>query len=137
MKERINRKVKFREVFRPFAPAMLADCASGYVEGRGPGQWPARFMLLVLPLRDEFARAAPAVDHFGTARIQTVGPDWNPLFHSLLSGFRDRSGLGCLLNTSFNLRGEPIVATPEHAISTFERSELDLLVIEDCVVSRR
>jgi len=137
MKERINRKVKFREVFRPFAPAMLDDCAPGYVHGRGAGQWPARFMLLVLPLRDEFAGEAPAVDHFGTARIQTVGAGWNPLFHSLITSFRDRSGLGCLLNTSFNLRGEPIVATPEHAISTFERSELDLLVIENCVVSRR
>jgi carbamoyltransferase len=137
MKERINRKVKFREVFRPFAPAMLEDCAPGYVHGRGAAQWPARFMLLVLPLRDEFAAAAPAVDHFGTARIQTVAAGWNPLFHSLLTCFRDRSGIGCLLNTSFNLRGEPIVATPEHAISTFERSELDLLVIEDCVVARR
>jgi carbamoyltransferase len=137
MKERINRKVKFREVFRPFAPAMLEECAPGYVHGRGAGQWPARFMLLVLPLRHEFAGSAPAVDHFGTARIQTVAAAWNPLFHSLLTCFRDRVGLGCLLNTSFNLRGEPIVATPEHAISTFERSELDLLVIEDCVVARR
>jgi carbamoyltransferase len=116
---------------------MLEECAPGYVHGRGAGQWPARFMLLVLPLRDEFAGSAPAVDHFGTARIQTVAAAWNPLFHSLLACFRDRVGLGCLLNTSFNLRGEPIVATPEHAISTFERSELDLLVIEDCVVARR
>jgi carbamoyltransferase len=137
MKERINRKVKFREVFRPFAPAMLDECAPDYVHGRGARQWPSRFMLLVLPLREGFAGSAPAIDHFGTARIQTVAAGANPLFHALISGFRERTGIGCLLNTSFNLRGEPIVATPEHAISTFERSELDLLVIEDCVVSRR
>lgn len=137
MKQRINEKVKFRETFRPFAPAMQHECAAEYVSGRGADQWPARFMLLVLPLAEAFASAAPAVSHFGTARVQTVAPAWNPLFHSLLSAFRERTGLGCVLNTSFNLRGEPIVATPEDAISTFQRSDLDMLVMEDCIVSRR
>ena len=94
-------------------------------------------MLLVLPLCERFARAAPAVDHFGTGRVQTVSKAWNPLFHELLESFRDRTGLGCLLNTSFNLRGEPIVSTPEDAIWTFDRSDLDLLVMDDCVVTRR
>lgn len=137
MKEAINRVVKFREPFRPFAPAMLEECARSYVEGAGAEQWPARFMLLVLPLQTDFARQVPAVDHFGTGRVQTVAAPWNPGFHALLSGFRDRTGLGCLLNTSFNLAGEPMVASPEDAISTFMRSGLDTLVLEDHVVSRR
>ncbi|WP_242910550.1 carbamoyltransferase family protein [Actinomadura terrae] len=136
MKDLINRKVKFREPFRPFAPAMLHDRAPGYVAAPGAEQWPTRFMLLVMPLAEEFAASAPAVDHFGTGRIQTVSAEENPLFHSVIEQFQDRTGLGCVLNTSFNLRGEPIVATPQEAISTFERSGLDFLIMEGHVISR-
>ncbi|MEV0607443.1 carbamoyltransferase N-terminal domain-containing protein [Polymorphospora rubra] len=136
IKDLINKKVKFREPFRPFAPAMLHDRAAEYVAGDGTDQWPTRFMLMVMPLEERFAASAPAVDHFGTGRIQTVAPETNPLFHSVIAELGQRTGLGCVLNTSFNLRGEPIVATPEEAIATFGRSELDALVVEDRVISR-
>ncbi|MEH1015950.1 carbamoyltransferase N-terminal domain-containing protein [Micromonospora sp. CPCC 206060] len=136
VKDLINKKVKFREPFRPFAPAMLADRAPEYVDGGGTEQWPTRFMLMVMPLAEQFGATAPAVNHFGTGRVQTVTATSNPLFHAVIDRFQDRTGLGCVLNTSFNLRGEPIVATPQEALSTFDRSELDALVMENCVISR-
>jgi carbamoyltransferase len=137
MKQTINAMVKFREPFRPLAPAVLDDDAPSCVTGPGAEQWPSRFMLLVLPLAEKFAAQAPAVDHFGTCRLQTVSAATNPLFHRVLTAFRERTGLGCVLNTSFNLRGEPIVGSPDDAIATFTRSGLDALVVQDCVVSRR
>jgi carbamoyltransferase len=134
MKDIVNRKIKFREPFRPFAPAMLTETAGDYVVGGGDRAHPARFMLLVLPLREDFAAAAPAVDHFGTGRVQTVDAATNPLFHSLIDRFRAETGLGCVLNTSFNVRGEPIVSTPGDALATFDKTDLDVLVMEDHVV---
>jgi carbamoyltransferase len=136
MKERINEKIKFREPFRPFAPVAVEEAADSLVQQPIAEQPPARFMLLVSRLTPEAAAAMPAVSHFGTARLQTVRENWNPRLHRLLTRWGDVSGLPVLLNTSFNLRGEPIVTTPEDALSTFERSGLDLLVLGDVLVTK-
>jgi carbamoyltransferase len=93
-------------------------------------------MLLINRLTPEAAAALPAVSHFGTARLQTVREEWNPRFHRLLTRWGEASGTPVLLNTSFNLRGEPIVTTPQDALSTFERSGLDLLVLGDVLVTK-
>jgi carbamoyltransferase len=136
MTRRINEKIKYREPFRPFAPAILERDVAAYVDGTEAAQLPARFMLLVLPLSESRREHIPAVDHFGTARLQSVTADANPRFHRLLESFERRTDVPVLLNTSFNLRGEPIVNSPADALSTFSRSDLDLLVLGPCVVSR-
>jgi carbamoyltransferase len=136
MKERINQKIKFREPFRPFAPAAAERFAESLIPCEQARQHPARFMLLISELNPELASRIPAVNHFGTARLQTVRESWNPMFSHLLDRWGDASGLPVLLNTSFNLRGEPIVATPEDALRTFERSGLDLLVLGDFLVRK-
>jgi carbamoyltransferase len=136
MKERINEKIKFREPFRPFAPVATEEVADSFVRSPHAGQHPARFMLLIAELTPEAAKQLPAVSHFGTARLQTVREEWNPRFYRLLQSWGERTGVPVLLNTSFNLRGEPIVATPENALSTFERSGLDLLVLGDFLVTK-
>ena len=137
MKERINEKIKFREPFRPFAPAATEELAGKLVPPEQAGQHPARFMLLICELEPELASRLAAVDHFGTARLQTVREAWNPRFFHLLERWGERSGMPVLLNTSFNLRGEPIVASPQDALRTFGRSGLDLLVLESFVVRKR
>jgi carbamoyltransferase len=136
MKERINEKIKFREPFRPFAPVATEEVADSLVQEPHADQPVARFMLLINRLTPEAAAALPAVSHFGTARLQTVREAWNPRFHRLLTRWGESSGTPVLLNTSFNLRGEPIVTTPEDALSTFERSGLDLLVLGDVLVTK-
>jgi carbamoyltransferase len=136
MKERINEKIKFREPFRPFAPAAAEELAETLVPREQAHQHPARFMLLICELEAELAARVGAVNHFGTARLQTVREGWNPRFFHLLERWGERSGMPVLLNTSFNLRGEPIVASPEDALRTFMRSGLDLLVLENVVVRK-
>ena len=129
MKDRINEKIKFREPFRPFAPAISEEAADSVVKGGYAAQHPARFMLLICELEPDAAAKIPAVNHFGTARVQTVRETWNPRFFGLIDRWSDASDVPVLLNTSFNLRGEPIVASPEDALRTFQRSGLDLLVL--------
>jgi carbamoyltransferase len=136
MKERINEKIKFREPFRPFAPAAAEQLAETLVSPAQARQHPARFMLLICDLEPELAARIEAVSHFGTARLQTVREPWNPRFYRLLERWGEVGGMAVLLNTSFNLRGEPIVTSPEDALSTFMRSGLDLLVLEDFVVRK-
>jgi carbamoyltransferase len=134
MKEILNAKVKFREVFRPFAPAILAERAGEYFEQRG--SFP--FMTVVLPVKPEMRARIPAVVHHdGTGRLQTVEKEVNPRFHGLIREFDQLTGVPVVLNTSFNLQGEPIVCTPEDAVSTFLRSGLDALVMGNylCVKS--
>ncbi len=136
MKDRVNVKIKFREPYRPFAPSVLADCALTYfgVE-EAVRQYPARFMLLTVPVRD--GAGIPAVTHVdGSSRIQTVTEAWEPLYARLLRTFREATGVGVVLNTSFNLRGEPIVCAPEDALSTFFRSGLDWLVMDRFIVQK-
>jgi carbamoyltransferase len=148
MQRVLNLKVKYRESFRPFAPAVLAEDAAEWFELEGDSP----YMLIVAGLKpdrrrtlnDEEERAVgidklqvarsaiPAVTHVDySARIQTVHRDTNPRFHRLLSDFRTRTGCGVLVNTSFNVRDEPIVCTPEDAYRCFMSSEMDLLAMEN------
>jgi carbamoyltransferase len=134
IKDRLNAEVKFREAFRPFAPAVLEEAA---------GDWfadalPSPFMLLAFTARDRARERIPGVVHVdGTARVQTVGrDDGQPAFRRLLEAFQARTGVPVVLNTSFNIRGEPIVRTPEEALACFDRTGMDLLVLGDRVVEK-
>ena len=138
MKDQINRKIKFRESFRPFAPSVLAERAEEYFDlPNAARRWPARFMLLVVPVRPEKRAVIPAVCHQGTARPQIVFRRTNARYYDLIDRFGRLTGVPVLLNTSFNLRGEPIVNTPADAVRTFLRSELDILVMENFLVTKR
>ncbi len=130
MKNIVNNKIKFREPFRPFAPAIIERETSNFFAFDPVGQYPARFMLLVLPLREDKAGLIPSVNHMGTGRLQTVRREWNPRYYGILEKFGQATGVPVVMNTSFNLRGEPIVTSPADAISTFLRSGLDTLVLE-------
>ena len=122
MKERINEKIKFREPFRPFAPAVLAESATDYFALPGPVHpWSVEsFMLSVVPVRPDVRDQIPAVTHVdGTARVQMVFRNQNTLFYKLIRRLGDTTGVPIVLNTSFNLRGAPIVGAPQDAIETF------------------
>ncbi len=126
MKDLINAKVKFREAFRPFAPSVPEERLGEFFHGTQPSP----FMTQVYRVREESRPLLPAVTHVdGTARVQTVRRDFDPKFWSLLQAFEAQAGIPVLLNTSFNLRGEPIVNTPEEAVKSFLRANLDLLVM--------
>ncbi len=135
MKAIINARVKFREAFRPFAPVVPRE-AMGEVFERDV---PAPFMLLVAPIRPEVRERIPAVSHAdGTGRVQTVTAEDNPFFHALCHRLvAVRGGLPVLLNTSFNVAGQPIVETPEEAIETFLATDLDYLLLEDRWIAKR
>jgi carbamoyltransferase len=152
----MNLKIKFRESFRPFAPSVLAERVSEYFELDRESP----YMLLVAPVhenrqqRDDRAafeagdddmlavvRQArsdiPAITHVDySARIQTVHPDDKPDYHAVISEFERLTGYGVIVNTSFNVRGEPIVCTPQDAYRCFMRSEIDMLVLEDCILEK-
>ncbi len=138
MKDIVNEHIKFREPFRPFAPSVLAERAEEFFDlDDAQGSLPARFMLLVVPVRAAARDIIPAVDHLGTARPQLVHADTNPLFHELIKRFGDATGVPVLLNTSYNVRGEPIVNSPSDALRTFEVSGLDATVLGHFIVSKR
>lgn len=136
MKDTVNVKIKFREPYRPFAPAVPVERASEYFDLCDPGRHlPARFMLLVTPVREYARSMIPAVTHVdGSARLQTVTAPTNPRYHRLIEQFGEATGVPVLMNTSFNLRGEPIVNTPAEAMNTFRRSGMDALVLEHTIV---
>ncbi len=137
MTDRINRKIKFREAFRPFAPAILDDDAGTHFEVGAATEHMTPHMLAVVGVTDQGRATFPAVTHVdGTARVQTVSHRTNADFAALLEAFKRRTGVGCLLNTSLNLKGEPLCASPMHAYATFKRSGLDFLVMERCLVSK-
>ena len=134
MKSKINERVKHRESFRPFAPAVPADCSGRFFDLTGVGNSP--FMLFAVPVRER--EAIPAVTHVdGSSRVQTVSRESNPLFWALLKEFGNLTGVPVLLNTSFNVNGEPIVCTPGDALRCFLSTEIDLLVMGDYLVRRR
>jgi carbamoyltransferase len=135
MRDRINHLVKKREAFRPFAPAVTAEAAHRYFE-IAPEDVPLfAHMLFVARVRASERPRFPAVTHVdGSARVQTVAREESPRFWQLLDAFETLSGAPMLLNTSFNVRGQPIVCTPEDAIDTFLRAQLDALVIGDYLV---
>jgi carbamoyltransferase len=138
MKDTVNVKIKFREPFRPFAPSVIESSAEKFFNVTAPQEhYPNRFMLYVVPVKDEFHEALPAITHYdGSARIQTVRPDVAPLYHQLIETFGELTGIPVLMNTSFNLRGEPIVTTPANAFATFNNSGLDFLVLGHCLISK-
>lgn len=133
VRDYINAKVKFREEFRPFAPSVMSEDVKTYFEC----DYNSPYMLLVAPVRQQWRDAIASVVHKdGSARIQTVTKELNPKYYSLLSHFKSCTGLGVLLNTSFNKRRMPIVETPEDAINFFLCSGLHVLVINDFVVRK-
>ena len=137
MKDIVNTKIKFREPFRPFAPSVLHNHtdeffkisakSSGYLE---------RFMLSVVPVREKHGDLIPAVNHMGTARIQTVYESTNSKYSALISKFYEITGIPMVLNTSFNVRGEPVVNSPEDSLNTFKNSGLDSLVIGRYIIDK-
>ncbi len=134
MKDVLNQRVKFREGFRPFAPVILEEDVYEWFDVERPyGDSP--FMLRVLPFRPEQASRVPAVVHVdGTGRVQTVSRKTAPEFHRLLTEFKKRTGIPILLNTSFNIAGEPIVETPTDALWCFLFTEMDACVLGDNIV---
>jgi carbamoyltransferase len=138
MKDIVNTKIKFREPFRPFAPSVLADRAQDFFDLPNPERhYPARYMLYVVDVHGSMQDRLPAITHVdGTARLQTVSKDVAPRYYRLIEQFGDASGVPVVLNTSFNLKGEPIVNTPAQAYSTFSRSGIDMLVLGDHIVEK-
>ncbi len=132
MKELLNRKIKRRESFRPFAPSILREEA---------GSWFAQeddvpFMEKVFAVREERRDQIPAVVHVdGSGRLQTVDQSTAPRYHALISHFHEIAGVPCVLNTSFN-ESEPIVHTPDEAIDCFLRTDMDLLILDRLRISR-
>ena len=153
MQKTLNLKVKYRESFRPFAPSVLRDDVSDWFELDGDSP----YMLLVADVVERRRRQMtaeesalfgieklnvprsdiPAVTHVDySARVQTVHPETNPRYHALLTAFKERTGCPVLVNTSFNVRGEPIVCTPEDAFRCFMGSEIDLLAVGNCLLRK-
>ncbi|AXE36242.1 carbamoyltransferase [Chromobacterium phragmitis] len=133
IKERINSAVKFREGFRPFAPAVLADDCDALFHSRKLG--PTRYMLATACATDLGRTVASGVVHAdGSARIQVVGAELNPTFHRLLVSIKAATGFGCTVNTSFNVKGQALIMSPRTAIETFVKTGLDKLYIEGYVV---
>ena len=138
MRERLNRSIKYREEFRPFAPAVPIEHAERFFELPPGGARLGRFMSGVFPVRPEWRERLAAVTHAdGTARVQTVERAMAPRFHALLEAYGARSGVPVLLNTSFNLAGEPIVNQAAEGYSTFRRSGIDVLVAGNALVRKR
>lgn len=139
MKNIVNTKIKYREPFRPFAPVILEEAATDYYEAidNPERHYPFRFMLMTYPTRQQKHTVIPAVTHQGgTGRLQTIRENWNPFYYMLVKRFGEKTGVPVLLNTSFNLRSEPIVNSPQDAVNTFLKSGLDMLVMENYVVEK-
>ena len=154
MQEVMNLKIKFRESFRPFAPSVIEERISDYFELGGESP----YMLLVAPVRKEILRemtqeeqklfgldklhvvrsSIPAVTHIDySARIQTVDKETNPLYHKMISKFNEKYGCPVIINTSFNVRGEPIVCTPEDAYLCFMRTNMDYLIMGNFLLEKK
>ena len=137
MKEIVNTKIKFREPFRPFAPVILEEAVPEYFSLDNPEQiYPLRYMLAVAPFNEGPGAQVPAVNHFGTGRLQSIRREWNPRYYDFVRRFGEATGVPILMNTSFNLRGEPIVNTPAEALNTFGNSGMDTLVLENYLVRK-
>lgn len=133
MKEILNRRIKHREIFRPFAPSVLEEAANDFFDGVHPSP----FMTFAFPVRPEKRPLIPAPTHIdGTARLQTVSPLANPLYWRLLRAFGNLTGVPVLLNTSFN-DNEPIVCRPEEALDCFSRTQMDALAIGTLLLEKK
>ena len=138
MRDRLNRDIKYREEFRPFAPVVTREAASRYFELPPGGARLARFMSGVFPVRPEWRPQLAAVTHVdGTARVQVLDREMAPALHALVDAYGRRTGIPVLLNTSFNVAGEPIVTRALEGYSTFRRSGIDLLVAGSTLVRKR
>jgi len=134
MKQIVNSKIKFREYFRPFAPAVLRERADEFFDMHGLD---SPFMLLVPPVKPDKRAVIPAVTHAdGTGRVQTVTRESNERFYEVIRAFGELTGVPVLLNTSFNVRGEPIVCTPEDAVNCLLKTGLDYLVLGNMLVHK-
>ncbi|HNW39733.1 MAG TPA: carbamoyltransferase N-terminal domain-containing protein [Candidatus Omnitrophota bacterium] len=132
--ELLNSKVKHREPFRPFAPAVLEERKDEFFNLSGK----SAFMLLAPKVRNEKRESIPGVVHVdGTARVQTVNKETNPKFWQLIKDFESITGLPILINTSFNLKGEPIVCSPQDALNSFNQSQMDCLVLGNYIINKR
>lgn len=131
--QRVNKKIKFRESFRPFAPAVLAERAKDYfaIDRESP------YMLFVADVLPQRRTELPAVTHVdGSARLQTVRADQHPRFHALLREYEKKTGCPVVVNTSFNVRGEPIVQSPQDALHCFLRTDMDALMMGNLLVRK-
>ncbi len=136
-RDRVNRSVKYREPFRPFAPAVTAEDADTYFEIHPSVREPLRHMVATATVRPQYRDLLQAVTHVdGSARVQVVHAEENPRFHALIRAFAAETGLPVLLNTSFNLKGDPMVDTPVDAVAALYASDLDVLYIEGFRVTR-
>jgi carbamoyltransferase len=137
MKEILNQKVKHREGFRPFAPVVCADDVEKYFECDRPLPEPTGFMLMVYPIKKMFRSKLASVAHVdGSGRLQAIRREHNPLYYDLIKGYGKASGMPILINTSFNVRGEPIVCTPYDAYRCMMGTGIDYLVIDRFLVKR-
>jgi carbamoyltransferase len=153
MQKTMNLKIKYRESFRPFAPSVLLEETPKYFEHKGDSP----YMLLVAPVKDaqrvvmtdeqkslfgidklNIRRSSvPAITHVDySARLQTVDGKYNKRYYDLISEFNKETGCGLVVNTSFNVRGEPIVCTPQDSYLCFMRTEMDYLVVENCLLAK-
>ncbi|MFB6089305.1 MAG: carbamoyltransferase C-terminal domain-containing protein, partial [Candidatus Aenigmatarchaeota archaeon] len=129
----LNRKVKHREEFRPFAPSVIWNKAPEYFDI----EYESPYMLFVFDVKDSKKDEIPAVTHInGTSRIQTIREKNNPKYYDLIKKFGNITGIPILLNTSFNTRGEPIVCTPEDAYNCFSKTNIDYMVMGNFLVSK-
>ena len=136
MRDRINAMVKMREAFRPFAPAVTLEQAAQWFEVAPLTELP--YMIVIVNVRAEHRAALPAITHVdGTARLQTVAAKDNAEFHELLRAVGRVTGREMVLNTSFNVKGQPIVNTPQEAIETFLNTGIEYLFLENALVQRR
>ena len=133
MKDTINRRIKFREGFRPFAAIVNEEECEKYFTFHLPNP----YMLLVYGVKEEYQTLMPAITHVdGTVRIQTVNEQENPHMRKLLTAFKGITGHPVILNTSFNIKAEPIVCSPTDAVNSFVNSDLDFLVIGNFLVKK-
>jgi carbamoyltransferase len=139
MKDTVNSRIKFREPFRPFAPSVLEERTEEFFElPEAVKHYPARFMLMVVPVKEDKRDVISAVTHVGgTARLQTVKRELNPRYHRLIEKFGEATGVPVLLNTSFNLKGEPIVNMPQEAFNTFFGSGMDTLGLGNFLIRKQ
>lgn len=138
MKDILNAKIKFREAFRPFAPSVLAERTEEFFDlPRAENHYPARFMLYVVPVQEDKRDIIPAITHVdGSGRLQTVHRETNPDYYRMIELFGEATGVPVIMNTSFNLKGEPIVESPANAFNTFSRSEMDVLFLNNYVIQK-
>jgi carbamoyltransferase len=136
MRDRVNAMVKMREAFRPFAPAVLESEAPVYFDVPEGVAYP--YMIIIVDVREEHRASFPAITHVdGTARLQTVSEEGNPVFHAVLTEVGKVTGVPMVLNTSFNVKGQPIVNTPAEAIDTYLRTGIDTLILDDYCLRKR